>query len=154
MLWDMWTYMLESFQTCKRASRSIAKTGSCFTRLDCAGVAQTHFGRVAILLDRVIMQARAPIWTFPLFLSFCVFFRRRFGLRRRGPNTHLREKCIELLCVGRTFLDKVFGSVEYTKSNVFTAPVFQNGIPACIITLSGLSRGAFWALFGTLSQDT
>ena len=73
MLWDMCAYMLGSFQTYKRASRSIPKTGLFFTRLDCAGVAQTHFGRVAILLDRVIMQARAPIWTFPTFLRFCVF---------------------------------------------------------------------------------
>ena len=38
-----------------------------FTCLDCTGVAQAHFGRIATLLDRVIMQARAPFWTFPVF---------------------------------------------------------------------------------------
>ena len=48
----------------------------------------------------------------------------------------------------------MLGSVKYTKSTVFTAPIFQNGAPACIITPSGSSRGAFLALFGTLSQDT
>ena len=48
----------------------------------------------------------------------------------------------------------MLGSVEYTKSTLFTAPLFQNGAPACIITPSGLSRGALLALFGTLSQDT
>ena len=48
----------------------------------------------------------------------------------------------------------MLGSVKYTKSTVFTAPIFQNSAPACIITPSGLSRGVFLALFGTLTQDT
>ena len=41
----MLAYTLESFQNKKRASRSIAKTGFPGSDLDCAGVAQTHFGR-------------------------------------------------------------------------------------------------------------
>ena len=43
------------------------------TRLDCAGVAQTHFRRIIAFRERVIMQARAPISTFSIFLCFSAF---------------------------------------------------------------------------------
>ena len=87
-----------------------------FTRLDCAGVAQTHFSRVAILLDRVVMQARAPIWTFPIFMIFCVFFWRRFGLRRRGPNTHLRENVSNCCVLVALFSIKCSGRYNIRKA--------------------------------------
>ena len=51
-------------------------------------------------------------------------------------------------------LIKWLGSGKYTKSIIFTAPIFQNDAPACIITPSGSSRGALLALFGTLSRAT
>ena len=102
-------------------------------------------------LDRVIMQARAPISTFSLFSCFCVFFTRRFGLRRRGPNTHSSQNSSICGVLDVLVLIKWLGSGKYTKSTIFTAPIFQNDAPACIITPSGSSRGALLALFETLS---
>jgi hypothetical protein len=100
------------------------------------------------------MQARAPISTFSLFSCFSVFFTRRFGLRRRGPNTHSSQNSSICGVLDVLVLIKWLGSGKYTKSTIFTAPIFQNDAPACIITPSGSSRGALLALFGTLSRAT
>ena len=100
------------------------------------------------------MQARAPISTFSLFSCFCVFLSRRFGLRWRGPNTHSSQNSSICGVLDVLVLIKWLGSGKYTKSTIFTAPIFQNGAPACIITPSGSSRGALLALFGTLSRAT
>ena len=124
-----------------------------FTRLDCTGVAQTHFGRIATLLDRVIMQARAPFWTFPIFLGFCVFFRRRFGLRWRGPNTHLKEHCIDLLYFGFAFfrlsarVGKIHEKHSFYRSDFpeWRSRLHNNTIrvvPGCFLA-------PFWGAFGT-----
>ena len=78
------------------------------------------------------------------FQRFRVFFSRRFGLRRRGPNTHSSENYTELLVSGPAFLDEVLGPVKYTKSNMFAAAIFQNSPPACIITPSRM----LFRLFG------
>ena len=100
------------------------------------------------------MQARAPISTFYLFSCFSVFFTRRFGLRRRGPNAHSSQNSSIFNVLVALFLIRRLGASKYTKSTVFTAPIFQNDVPACIITPSGSSRSALLALFGTLSRAT
>ena len=70
------------------------------------------------------------------FLCFCDFLRRRFGLRRRGPNTHFSENCNELLVFGRAFLDKAFGSAKYPNKKILLRFSRMAGLTAAIAAIA------------------